>query len=431
MTALEYKSNIKLYILMLMLGIGIYITISMETGVSSLVWLLIGCLYLLKSRNNESVLMLIFVIPFEMWLPVNELFFLAFMVEILKEKKASRIFIWLAMLFSTILMQSIISTYGKVSIILKILIVWMAFLYFVCKQISDNNLFRICQAFRWGAIIYSIDIFCISWKYAGRYILESRLGGGQLAPYLPEYIEIPSENVIGLVMAVALIITMLEMYYTGRKKYICLIWFAAIGILTKSTTFLVLFIIINCWYYIYFSPRNINCILQMGAELLILGVALITIYRVYPDFFGYFISRFSLADKSNGRNIIFQAFNQNFIKGNIWNILFGYGTQNLDIMGNGGGLHNGMQGWYIQYGLAGFLLISIMLIMLIRNGYVKKYSKESFCVSVLPLLTMLIGIQTMNVSFIWYLPVLIILNLSKIGRRKGSVYYNNRGRICQ
>lgn len=431
MTALEYKNTIKLYMLMLAVGIGIFVTIMEGENAGIFLWIIVGAVYFLKSTTDKSILMLVFMIPFEMWLPVNVLFFLAFIIELIKKKKITHFFLGSAMMFSFIIIQNVFLTNGNISIIIKVLITWIAVLYFTWQQFSDSKTYKICKTFRWSAIVYSVNILLVSWKYAGTYILESRLGGGQLSPFFMDKVQIPSENVIGLVMALALISTLLEMYYSGNSKYGCLLWFSGIGFLTKSTTFLVLFLIINIWYFIYFSPKKVLCILQIGAEILVLIAGFLAMYSLYPDFFGYFISRFSLSDKSNGRTAIFQAFNQNFLDGHIGNILFGYGTQNLDVLGNGGGLHNGLQGWYIQYGLVGFLLLMLIITILIRNCYVKRNTKESFYISILPLLTLLLGIQTMNVNFIWYLPVFLMMNLSKKRRGKNVVYYNNRRRISQ
>ena len=399
---------------MSLMAVGIYLTITHSSGLLDLVWLALGGFYIVTHRVDTTILMLLFLAPFEMWLPVNILYFFTLIVAILKTGRTTRLAVLCTFVFVIILVQWICTTDGKISIMLKVLMVWVAVFYFLLRGYREEQPEKLCRAFWMGAMVFSVDVLSVSWRYAGLYVLESRLGGGQLAIKLPENVQIPSENVIGLIMAMAIISALLEMYYTGKPRYFHVLWFFITGLQTKSTTFLILYVVTNILYFIFLVPKGRSRTVQLVGEGILGFFGLGALYIVYPVFFKYFIRRLTLEDITNGRAEIFDLFNQGFIKGDMWNILLGYGTQKIDYLADGHGLHNGVQGLYVQYGIMGFLCVIFVMFYLVWMSYRNRFNKESFVVSLLPLLVFLLGIETMNLSCIWFLPSLLMLSLSKV-----------------
>lgn len=401
------------FAVLLTVGIGVYLTILYRSRLLTVMWLAAGSLYIAASTTDAAILLLVFLFPFEMWLPNNFLYLIFFIIAIMREQKLPKAAVICSFLFVGLIVPWILTTDGAVSVMIKGQIILVVVFYTVLRGYQGADPTKICQALRLSAIIYSVNMVVISWKYAGSYVLENRLGYG-LANRFPDLPKIPDGNTISFLMALAAISVLVEMYYTGKKYYLSLLWFLIVGFLTKSMTFLVVLVVIHILYYAFISPKGHKRIEQIILEGMTMAAGAIVIYALQPKFFSRFFKRMVASDISNGRISIFHEYNSSFINGNIWNILFGYGIQGTDSLANGQSLHHLMQAWYIFYGIIGFFCIVSIIIYMVWVCYKIRISKRSQIISMFPLLVFLIEVQAGNPSCAWLLPGLLMLSLSKL-----------------
>lgn len=404
------------FIALLIVGIGVYLTIIHPSQLLTMVWLVVGGLYIIANTTDAAILMLVFLFPFEMWLPIEILAVMLFLTAILREKKVPKPAVIFAFLFIGLIGPWIMTTDKSIIIMIKSQIVLIIVFYTIFRGYQGTDPTKVCTAVRLSAVVYSVDILTVAWQYAGLYILEGRLGYG-LSSRFPDLPKIPSENIIGFFMALAISSTLVEMYYTKKNRFITVLWLLLLGLMTKSMTFLIICLVIHILFYAFISLKGIERINLILLEGVIVPSGVFILYTLQPKFISRVLRRLAASDISNGRIEIFHHYNVSFVNGNILNILFGYGFQGVDALADGNSLHHLIQAWYIYYGVIGFLCIVLMIIYMVWRGYKTRVSRNSYIVSMIPLLVFLIEVQTGNPSSFWLLPGLLMLRLSSLSGR--------------
>ena len=168
------------------------------------------------------------------------------------------------------------------------------------------------------------------------------------------------------------------------------------GALTASRTYLVCLVLM--WVLLLFSQRGSleKKLRFLGSMILLVLVALVLLYLVFPDLMEYYIGRFLEVDITTGRDVLMVKYGE-FIRTNPKVMFFGLGLNHFgdDLMTvhkvASHVPHNGIQELIIAWGLPGLLLfIWLWGIMIWRS---RNFCREQKLLNYIPLIIILVKAQ--------------------------------------
>lgn len=205
-------------------------------------------------------------------------------------------------------------------------------------------------------------------------------------------------NTLGII-CVLVTTGLMQLRTAGRGTWKDLLLAAALlifGTLTASRTYLVclLFMLL----LLLFSQKGgIRRKLKfLGGMVLVLILALVVLWLVFPELMEYFYSRFLVADITTGR-IGTMGLYHKFIWSNPWYLGFGIGLQDFAIKVtqvhrvSRSVPHNGIQELVIAWGLPGVVLFGGMLILMIWHS--RRFNRRQTLLNYIPLLIILLKVQ--------------------------------------
>lgn len=222
-------------------------------------------------------------------------------------------------------------------------------------------------------------------------------------------------NVVGY-YSLAAISCLLVLLYYKKIHYILFFILLAIafyaGLLSVSRTWFMLIAVLFFSYLIFMRSSRIKGVffiiaLCIGAYIFLLQNALII--DAYVE---RFVNDANNLATAGGRTIIFQQYNE-FLADNPIVLCFGTGAvYYMEVSGLKFATHNATQQILVSYGWIG---LSIFIFALIRQ--IKKYFNKKELIAILPLLTMTLFIQSIQLLNPYFLigPIIIALLSLKIG----------------
>lgn len=205
-------------------------------------------------------------------------------------------------------------------------------------------------------------------------------------------------NALGILCVLATTgLMQLRMASIGYSEDMVLaIFLMVFGALTASRTYLVCLVLMLV--LLLFSQRgSLNAKFRYLAGVCVLvSVALILLYLIFPDLMEYYISRFRETDITTGRDDLMVNYGQ-FISTNPKVLFFGiglnhYGDDLISVYKVAGNVpHNGIQELVIAWGLEGLILfVCLWGTMIWRSRY---FCKKQKLINYIPLIIILIKSQ--------------------------------------
>lgn len=200
-----------------------------------------------------------------------------------------------------------------------------------------------------------------------------------------------NSNCMGMIcnFAIALVIVLMYKRKNSKIDKLCAGILIIMGLLTASRAFL-LGLAVNLFTYIFLRRSELKEKLAgilAGVVSLIIGISLI--YRFAPSIIERILARFQVEDITNGRMDIMSEYNK-FIFHTIRGLIWGTGLQNYSVKVSKilnihlDAAHNGYQEVMIVWGIPGFFLFGIILLLVIKKYWIMDF------VYLLPLISILI-----------------------------------------
>lgn len=246
-------------------------------------------------------------------------------------------------------------------------------------------------------------------------------------------------NTLGII-CVLVTTGLMQLRTVGRGNRKDLMLAAALlifGTLTASRTYLVC-LVFMLLLLLFSQKGTVNQKLKfLGGMLLVLLLALVVLYLVFPELMEYFYSRFLEADITTGR-IGTMGLYHRFIWSDPMNLAFGIGLQDFGekvtqvYRVSRSVPHNGIQELVIAWGMPGVILFVGMLILMIWRS--RKFSRRQTLLNYIPLLIILLKVQagqminspyTMLVFSYSYLSLCENMGLEGIVKRGAGPYGSN------
>ncbi len=216
-------------------------------------------------------------------------------------------------------------------------------------------------------------------------------------------------NSIGIVNVLG-ITCLLQARSIGQQKkldLLCILALLIFGMLTLSKTFLACLLIM---LVLVFSERNHQWkrkLRMVGSAILIGGLLMAVMIMVFPEVITNFIERFQVKDITSGRIDIMESYH-NYMINNPFVLFFGvgvadFGEKVVNVYRMSYSVpHNSIQEIIVAWGIPGFLMIALLILMEIIESKKIRGSKP---------------IRIMN-----YIPMIIILAKSMAGQLLTSGY---------
>lgn len=205
-------------------------------------------------------------------------------------------------------------------------------------------------------------------------------------------------NTLGILCVLAITWLMqLRMSGSGTKRdMVLVILLAVFGALTASRTYLVCLALMAI--LLLFSQRGAleKKLRFLGSMILLLVVALVLLYLIFPDLMEYYIGRFAEKDITTGRDVLMVKYDE-FIRTNPKVMFLGVGLNHFqyELMTvnrvAAGVPHNGIQELIIAWGIPGlFLFVWLWVAMIWRS---RDYCRKQKLLNYIPLIIILIKSQ--------------------------------------
>ena len=419
---LKIKTNEKLLfgIYIIIFLIFLIIRNILLVDISPYIIVVLTAIYTIISKRNPLEL-LMFLIPFASAVPTNYIIMILLIIYLLKynteiRMDSSYIFLFVILAIETINCVNIYSTLTELVNFAIILILTTMHFSSGKVEISKD---RSIKKYILGTVIATAMFIVITFQYItiDHFLTyESRLN--DLSAYLPfsQYALNFNANDLALYILIAISLLFCLNYYrkVNKKIFLILLIFLIVsGFLTMSRAFLLCLgaIII---YIVLFSKNRVSIILKL---IIFTCFFAFMINLLMPNFSreleSNFSERFSVQDKSGGRNDLLKEYNS-VIMSNPKKFLIGSGIQNynkknkIDLA-----CHNATQEIIIAWGVIGFIAMMLLIIKYILSTI--KQSQKLCALEFLPLVILVLMTQTIQFFSSGMKIFLLIVTLLTIG----------------
>lgn len=351
----------------------------------------------LLTDSNGRLLIITYLLPFCRALPYSELLIIVLFIDtvfsIKKIKVHSGLYLPILLIIAIELLDYIRFNIFSNEIIYLVLYMLYA-VYVIDQGIAINQESKIAKAFSIGTIVAVISVVIREVSLLGmNYITVYgvRFGTETNGLMVTNF----NSNELAMYCAVAASLMIVEFLHSKDRFDLFLgVIVSALGFVSVSRTYLIIISVLWLWYIM----KQIRSVKGIIFTILILIILLFILTYFFSDFTSWIMSYYSQRNKQasldgfGGRTSIMSTLFKYYFS-SLWSMLFGY-SEMYPIILNLGAAHNGLQEMLISWGLVGFIILIVWIIMLFRFRYTKLGKISKTCI--IPFIVFLLFIQTLQ-----------------------------------
>jgi hypothetical protein len=343
-----------------------------------------------------------FIVPFKGGLGFNQIVLLFILIYLFKNYKSIQLSV--GVIFPYLIAMLELFHFFHPNSDFLLFMRWVVFIIAVTIIVLDRNLqidvVVILKSFCIGALFAGVIVLIATInQYGISNILNQALRLGELNTQDAKYHTYFDANELGMYLdvAIAIILTLfINNKINGLWTYILVICMVIIGFTTLSKAFVfTLFLTVILYFLLTFK----KLILNIRSHAVFIVALVISGYIIVPyikPLINNFKARFEMSDQSNGRIDIMVNYYNTWSQ-SIKSILIGDGLRNYsEGAWMGASSHNATQEVLLSWGIIGLVLVIFWFIIMYRNQKYIGGNKKFEGILLLPLITLLFYVQSLQ-----------------------------------
>jgi len=390
------------------------------TPVNDFVFVALSAIFFITNDISLTIAAMAFLIPLYNGVQYVTIYSIGIAILALKNSKDYSFKPILLICAATILIIEIFSGFNTnvtldITELFRIFIIFILTFVFLPSYKKDLNYSLILKSYVLGTLFMGIIIM---WQYLTAYDISDffdltiRVGNVESHFHLESGLRVSNDpNLLGIFTSIAICTALILNYQqTVSKLYLFFIpFFLLFGFFTQSRTFIFSVILLFVYYifasFLKGSAKNAKkAVSSLLITVVLLAGTFLIVNALSPQYISNLTIRFEVDDITNGRTVIFQAYND-FLRDNPRYIPFGAGLNYHIEISQLRATHNGFQQVLVSWGIVGCLIIAIMMVKLYKNA---SLSSKLEPMHLLPMVMYLLPMQSIQ----WFSSAgMVLLNI--------------------